>query len=192
MSKDNRGKMFPALVAVVACLLACSSYDREEFRMETGKKYYLKKWPDSVFIDTLDRYFTNEPIKQSQKKKAEISMSMNNKTMSLPGISTNTPPKKTQSTSTVPNKSEEGSQSFPEKFFEALDKLAENPGSKEFGKKHKARNGETLDAMLLRIYGSQVKKVPKYLSEDMLKKLNPSIDFTSLSEGDMVLLPVVK
>jgi hypothetical protein len=155
--------------------------------MEVGKKYALEKWPDSAFVDTLDRYFANEPVKQSAKKKAEITMNMDNKPMSLPGKNAKISEKKSTSAVVAPKKNE---QSFPERFFDALSELAQ--GNREFGKKHKAKGGESLDDLLLRVYGSQIKKVPKFLSEDMLKKLNPGADFSSLSDGEMVLLPDVK
>jgi hypothetical protein len=43
--------------------------------------------------------------------------------------------------------------------------------------------------LLLRVYGSEAKKVPKFVSESMIKQLNPGIDVSSFAEGDMVLLP---
>jgi hypothetical protein len=174
-------------VIALLFLVSCSGYDREEFRMEVGKKYALKKWPDSTYIDTLDRFFKNEPVKQSRKQKVEMTMDMN---MSLPGKKTEQPPKKTvQKPSAVKNTE---SESFPDQFFYALYNLSENPNSTEFGKKHRAKNGETLDDLLLRIYGARAKRVPKKLSESMLKGLNPGVDFSSLSEGEIVLLPNVK
>ncbi|MDR2731648.1 MAG: hypothetical protein LBB36_00340 [Fibromonadaceae bacterium] len=179
----------------MACLFACSGYDREEFRMEVGKKYDLKKWPDSAYVDTLDRFFKTEPVKQSAKQKAEITMNMSNNAVSLPKKNANTLEKNIQNArESISKKNEETkkTESFPDKFFNALYKLSENPNSTEFGKKHRAKNGETLDDLLLRVYGSQAKRVPKYISESMLKQLNPGTDFSSLSEGEMVLLPAVR
>jgi hypothetical protein len=176
-------------VIALLFLVSCSGYDREEFRMEVGKKYALKKWPDSVYIDTLDNFLKNEPVKKSQKQKVEMTMNMN-MNMSLPEKKTEQPPKKAiQKPSAVKNTE---SESFPDQFFYALYNLSENPNSTEFGKKHKAKGGETLDDLLLRIYGARAKRVPKKLSESMLKGLNPGVDFSSLSEGETVLLPNVK
>jgi hypothetical protein len=186
--------LFP-LPMLLACLFACSGYDREEFRMEVGKKYDLKKWPDSAYVDTLDRFFKTEPVKQSAKQKAEITMNMSNNAVSLPKKNANTLEKNIQNArESISKKNEETkkTESFPDKFFNALYKLSENPNSTEFGKKHRAKNGETLDDLLLRVYGSQAKRVPKYISESMLKQLNPGTDFSSLSEGEMVLLPAVR
>jgi len=154
--------------------------------MEVGKKYALEKWPDSAYIDTLDRFLKNEYVKQSTKQKVE--MSMNNNIMSLPKKPTQSKPK-TSMAKTIDTKTQS---SFPDRFFYALNKLSENPGNSEFGKKYKAKGGETLDELLVRIYGQQAKKVPKYVSESMLKQLNPGTDFSSMAEGEAVLLPVLK
>jgi len=172
-------------VIALLFLVSCSGYEREEFRMKVGKKYAMKKWPDSAYIDTLDRFFKNEPLKQSQKQKVEMTMNM-----SLPEKKTAPLPKTTQAQKPSVVKNTE-SESFPDLFFYALYNLSENPSSKEFGKKHRAKGGETLDDLLLRIYGAKAKRVPKNLSESMLKGLNPGVDFSSLSEGEMVLLPTV-
>ena len=172
-------------------LISCSGYDREEFRMEVGKKYALTKWTDSAYIDTLDRFFKYEPLKQSAKQKVEMTMS--NNIMSLPQKPAQSKPRtSTPNTASVPKTSEAKTQSFPDKFFYALGKLLENPGNNEFGKKHRAKGGETLDELLARVYGPQAKKVPKYVSESMLKQLNPGTDFSSMAEGEAVLLPVVR
>jgi len=173
------------VIIILIFLISCSGYDREEFRMEVGKKYALKKWPDSAYIDTLDRFFKHEYVKQSAKQKVE--MTMNNNIMSLPQKPTQSKPK----TSTAKT-NDTKTQSFPDRFFYALSKLSENPSSNEFGKKYKAKGGETLDELLVRIYGAQAKRVPKYISESMLKQLNPGTDFSSMSEGEAVLLPVLK
>jgi len=164
-------------------------YERENFRMEVGKKYELKKWPDQAYIDTLERFFAKEYVRE-QKKKAEISMNMGNNIMSLPK-------KEEKKTAKIPEKREQrmpeqSVESFPDKFFNALYNLSENPGSSEYGKKYKAKGGENLEELLLRIYGSQVKRVPKNLSEGMIKRLNPGVDVSSFSDGEMVLLPSVK
>jgi len=153
--------------------------------MEVGKKYALQKWPDSVYIDTLDRFFKHEYVKQSAKQKVEMTMS--NNIMRLPQKPAQSKPK--TSTAKI---NDTKTQSFPDSFFYALNKLSENPGSSEFGKKYKAKGGETLDELLVRIYGAQAKKVPKYVSESMLKQLNPGTDFSSMAEGEAVLLPVLK
>jgi len=179
------------LVLIFALLISCSGYDREEFRMEVGKKYALTKWPDSAYIDTLDRFLKYEPLKQSAKQKVEMTMS--NNIMSLPQKPTQSKPRtSTPNTASTPKTSETKTQSFPDKFFYSLSKLLENPSSSEFGKKHRAKGGETLDELLLRIYGPQAKKVPKYVSESMLRQLNPGTDFSSMAEGEAVLLPVVR
>jgi len=185
------------ILALIFALLfiSCSGYDREEFRMEVGKKYALTKWPDSTYIDTLDRFFKYEPLKQSAKQKVEMTMNMNN-IMSLPQKPTQSKPRtstpNTSNTANTPKTSEAKTQSFPDKFFYSLSKLLENPGSSEFGKKHRAKGGETLDELLVRVYGPQAKKVPKYVSESMLKQLNPGTDFSSMAEGETVLLPVIR
>jgi len=181
------------IFAFLFMFISCSDYDREEFRMEVGKKYALTKWPDSAYIDTLDRFFKREPLKQSAKQKVEMTMNMNNNIMSLPQKPTQSKPRTTTpNTASTPKTSEAKTQSFPDKFFYALNKLSENPGSSEFGKKYKAKGGETLDELLVRVYGSQAKKVPKYVSESMLKQLNPGTNFSSMAEGETVLLPVVR
>ena len=84
------------------------------------------------------------------------------------------------------------SESFPDKFFYSLSKLSENSNNREFGRKHKARGGETLDDLLLRVYGPQARRIPKSITENIIRSLNPGADFSSLAEGEMVLLPVVK
>ena len=179
------------LAFIFALLISCSGYDREEFRMEVGKKYALTKWPDSTYIDTLDRFFKYEPLKQSAKQKVEMTMS--NNIMSLPQKPAQSKPRtSTPNIASTPKTSEAKTQSFPDKFFHSLSKLLENPNNSEFGKKHRARGGETLDELLTRVYGPQAKKVPKYVSESMLKQLNPGTNFSSMAEGDAVLLPVVK
>jgi hypothetical protein len=175
------------LIAIQA--ISCSGYDREEFRMEVGKKYALKKWPDSIYIDTLDRFFKYEPVKQFAKQKVE--MTMNNNIMSLPQKPAQSK-SKTNVAKPETKASETKTQSFPDRFFHALSKLADNPSSNEFGKKYKAKGGETLDELLVRIYGQQAKKIPKYLSESMLKQLNPGTDFSSMAEGEAILLPVLR
>jgi len=174
-------------------LAACSDYDRENFRMEVGKKYALKRWPDSAYIDTLDKFFKNEPIKQSQKQKAEITMSTNNNVMDMLKGKVNIP-KKNIAQKSVPERStpKETKEPFPDKFVNVLNKLLENPNNRELGKKYNVKSGETLDGLLLRVYGQQAKKLPKYTSELMLKQLNPGVDFSALSEGQTVLLPIVK
>jgi len=173
------------LILIAALLLSCSGYERENFRMEIDKKYALTKWPDSAYIDTLDRFFAKEPIKLQQKQKPEITMNMNSNVMSLPKKSELSklpkPPQKVQKT--------DNTESFADRFFYALYKLSENPDSGEFGKKYKAKSGENLDDLLLRIYGTGAKRIPKHLSENMIKRLNPGIDITSFAEGEMVLLP---
>jgi len=179
------------LAFIFALLISCSGYDREEFRMEVGKKYALTKWPDSTYIDTLDRFFKYEPVKYSAKQKVE--MTMNNNIMSLPQKPAQSKPRtSTPNTASTPKTSEAKTQSFPDKFFYSLSKLLENPSNSEFGKKHRAKGGETLDELLVRVYGSQAKKVPKYVSESMLRQLNPGTDFSSMAEGETVLLPVVR
>jgi len=183
--------MYILALIFAALLISCSGYDREEFRMEVGKKYALTKWPDSAYIDTLDRFFKREPLKQSAKQKVEMTMS--NNIMSLPQKPTQSKPRtSTPNTASTPKTSEAKTQSFPDKFFYSLSKLLENPNNSEFGKKHRAKGGETLDELLLRVYGSQAKKVPKYVSESMLKQLNPGTNFSSMAEGEAILLPVVR
>jgi hypothetical protein len=165
--------------------------------MEVGKKYALKRWPDSAYIDTLDKFFKTEPIKQSQKQKAEITMSMNNNAMDMLIKKANaiekSIPKKNVSEKGVSEKSvlKETQEPFPDKFVNALNKLLENPNSRELGKKYNVKSGETLDGLLVRVYGQQAKRLPKYTSELMVKQLNPSLDFSALSEGQTVLLPIV-
>ncbi|MDR2595372.1 MAG: hypothetical protein LBC87_11440 [Fibromonadaceae bacterium] len=179
------------LALIFALLISCSGYDREEFRMEVGKKYALTKWPDSTYIDTLDRFFKYEPLKQSAKQKVEMTMS--NNIMSLPQKPTQSKPRiSTPNTASPPKTSEAKTQSFPDKFFYSLSKLLENPNNSEFGKKHRAKGGETLDELLVRVYGQQAKKIPKYVSESMLRQLNSGTDFSSMAEGEAVLLPVVR
>lgn len=173
-------------------LISCSGYERENFRMEVGKKYALEKWPDSVYIDTLDRFFKRELVRQSAKQKVEMTMNMGNNAMSLPQKPAQSKPRTSEAKTNETKASEAKTQSFPDRFFYALSKLSENPGSNEFGKKYRAKNGETLDELLVRVYGPQSRKIPKYVSESMLKQLNPGTDFSSLAEGETVLLPVVK
>ncbi len=180
------------LIIIVALLLiSCSGYERENFRMAVDEKYALKRWPDSAYIDTLDRFFAKELVRQSQKQKAEITMDMSSNFMNLPKKGVDIPEKKSQKPSAVKN-APEPAESFPDRFFYALYKLSENPNSNEFGKKYRAKEGETLDGLLLRVYGAKAKRVPKSLSENMLKGLNPGVDFSSLPEGEMVLLPEVR
>jgi len=185
-------KEFVLVFIAALFLTSCSGYERENFRMEIDKKYALKKWPDKAYIDTLDRFLAKEPIKQQQKQKAEITMSMDNKAMSLPKKSEL--PQRVQKSGAGVKKNEDGkdTQSFPERFFYALYKLSENPDNGEFGKKYRAKGGESLEDLLLRIYGTGAKRVPKHVSESMIKKLNPGADITSFAEGEMVLLPNVK
>jgi len=158
--------------------------------MEVGKRYDLKKWPDSAYIDTLDKFFKNEPIKQPQKQKAEITMSMNNiniPTKKINAYEKNAPEKN------IPERKipKEPQESFPDRFVNALNRLLENPNSRELGKKYNVKDGETLDGLLFRVYGQQAKRLPKYTSELMMKQLNPGVDFSALSEGQTVLLPIV-
>jgi hypothetical protein len=174
-----------AVIAMLS-LAACSDYDRENFRMEVGKRYDLKKWPDSAYIDTLDKFFKNEPIKQAQKQKAEITMSMDNKAI-MPTQKAPPPEKNVTEKKVL----KETAEPFPDRFVNALNKLLENPGNRELGKKYNVKSGETLDGLLLRVYGQQAKRLPKYASEMMVKQLNPGVDFSALSEGQMVLLPIV-
>jgi len=171
---------------------SCSGYERENFRMEVGKRYELKKWPDQAYIDTLERFFAKEYVRE-QKQKAEISMDMSNNVVSLPKKEE----KKERKTEKAPEKRtqrmpEQSVESFPDKFFHALYNLSENPGSSEYGRKYKAKGGENLEELLLRIYGAQAKRVPKNLSEGMIKRLNPGVDVSSFAEGEMVLLPSIK
>jgi len=175
------------LTITTLLLISCSGYDRENFRMEVGKKYELKKWPDSAYIDTLDKYFKNEPLKQSQKQKAEITMNTNNNFFNIPKKKINVPQKN------IPEKKapKETTEPFPDKFVNAMNKLLENPSNRELGKKYNVKAGETLNGLLLRVYGQQAQKLPKFTSELMVKQLNPGIDFSSLSEGQTVLLPLV-
>jgi len=168
-------------------LISCSDYERENFRMEAGKKYELKKWPDSAYIDTLDKFFENEYVKPARKQKAEITMT--------PRLQQETK-KSATSKSQPPNikqaqPKQETSKPFAESFFYALNKLSENPNNKEFGRRYKAKGGESLDDLLLKVYGSEAKKIPKFVSESMIKQLNPGIDVSSFAEGDMILLPSV-
>lgn len=175
------------LIIATIFLMSCSDYDRENFRMEVGKKYDLKKWPDSAYIDTLDKFFKNEPIKQSQKQKAEITMNTNNNFLNIPKKKINAP-QKNATEKKVPKETQEP---FPDKFVNALNNLLENPNSRELGKKYNVKAGETLDDLLFRVYGQQAKRLPKYTSELMVKQLNPSVNFSALSEGQTVLLPLV-
>jgi len=191
LKKYSQFLILNSQLALIAALFlaSCSGYERENFRMEVGREYALKKWPDSAYVDTLERFFAKEYVRE-QKQKAEISMDMSNNIMSLPKKEE----KKTERASEkraqrVPEQSIE---SFPDRFFYALYKLSENPGSSEYGKKYKAKGGENLDGLLLRIYGAQVKRVPQKLSENMIKRLNPGVDVSSFEEGEMVLLPSVK
>ncbi|MCL2283326.1 MAG: hypothetical protein FWC26_08425 [Fibromonadales bacterium] len=178
------------LVLLAALFLtSCTGYERENFRMEVGKEYALKRWPDSAYIDTLERFFAKEYVKE-RKQKAEITMNMGNNVMSLPKKDEKKPGKAAEKKSQ--SKPAESIGSFPDRFFHALYTLSENPGNAEHGRKYKAKGGENLDDLLLRIYGAQVKRVPKNLSENMIKRLNPGVDVSSFAEGEMVLLPNVK
>ena len=184
--------MAKLLLIAALLLVSCSGYDREEFRMEMGKEYPLKKWPDSAYIDTLDKFFKHELVKQSAKQKAEITMNANfDSKIEMPKNKKETKDPKEPSQGR-PRVNEPKAESFPDKFFYALSRLSENPGSNEFGKKYRAKSGETLEELLVRVYGQQAKKIPKYVSESMLRQLNLGIDFSSLSEGEAVLLPNVK
>jgi len=176
-----------SIIIAALFLASCYDYDRENFRMEVGKRYDLKKWPDSAYIDTLDKFFKNEPIKQSQKQQSEITMSMNNNFINIPTKKASTPEKNVTEKKVL----KEIQEPFPDRFVNALNKLLENPNSRELGKKYNVKSGETLDGLLLRVYGQQAKRLPKYTSELMVKQLNLGVDFSALSEGQMVLLPII-
>ncbi|MDR3002328.1 MAG: hypothetical protein LBU89_13835 [Fibromonadaceae bacterium] len=177
------------LILVVTLLLtSCSDYERENFRMMVGEKYALKRWPDSAHIDTLDRFFANEPVRHPERQKAEITMNMSGK-IKRSEKSADVPAKKSQRPS-APRAEEKSTESFSERFFYALHKLSENPNNRKYGKKYSAKSGESLNDLLIRIYGSQAREIPRYVSESMLRPLNSSLDLSSLAEGDMVLLPV--
>ncbi|MCL2100462.1 MAG: hypothetical protein FWH22_01970 [Fibromonadales bacterium] len=180
-----------SLLLIVALLLtSCSDYEREGFRMKAGEKYALKKWPDSAYIDTLDRFFANESVRYHERQKAEITMSMRSD-VKRHGKAADVPAKKSQRQA-APRASEENqsTESFSERFFLALHKLSENPNNREYGRKYNARAGESLDDLLLRIYGAQSRRIPKHVSESMIRQLNPGLDIASFAEGDMVLLPL--
>ncbi|MDR2579493.1 MAG: hypothetical protein LBC85_00675 [Fibromonadaceae bacterium] len=186
---------FQLILIAAFLLVSCSGYDREEFRMEVGKRYDLKRWPDSAYIDTLDLFFAQEPVRQRRKQKVDITMSMGNNTVSLPRkaaapLAPSTPSKRIESPARSVQRP--AASSFPDQFIYALNRLLENPNNREFGRKYQAKGGETIDDLLLRIYGSQARRVPKFVSESMIKQLNPRADFTSLSEGELVTLPVVR
>jgi hypothetical protein len=188
----ERSAIILLILGIVVLAISCSGYDRENFRMEVGKKYALKQWPDSAYIDTLDKFFEQEPIRQSQKQKVEMTMNMGS--MVLPKKETKHEKKsKFDAPQNAVQKNEEKKDdSFPEQFFAALYNLSVNPDSYVYGKKYRANGGETLETLLLRVYGARVKRVPKNLSENMLKKINPSADFSSLADGEMVILPLLR
>ncbi|GHV11705.1 hypothetical protein AGMMS49938_02880 [Fibrobacterales bacterium] len=166
--------------------------------MEVGKKYALKEFPDSLFLDTLDKFFNAEPLRQQQKQKVEMTMNNDfeipkslrpsesrNSSPSHSNMGTNNDDKKSE---TKQKKQTENEISFLENFIETLGKLAEEPNGSN-GKIVKAKEGESLTNLLTRTYGAQAAKIPKFLVENQLKTLNPQVNFSALTEGENILLP---
>jgi hypothetical protein len=191
---DSAGNLFlhsPLAFILVLIFTSCTSYEREEFRMEVDKKYALKKFPDSLYLDTLDNFFKKEPIKKTTEQKAEITMQADFSSKIEKPKEKEDNAIQNQKQYTVKNP-EKKSIPFADGFLHSLLKLSENPDSKEYGKTYKAKSGENIDELLLRIYGTKANKVPKNLTKSMLKTLNPNSDFNSFNEGEIILLPVVK
>jgi hypothetical protein len=186
-------------------LTSCGGDNRSEFRMEVGKKYPLQEWPSQAFIDTLDLYVKAEPVKKRGSQAAitmelgpggrveTVDLENSDETKLNPKIKKmfdsvmGRLPQET-SASETPKKAVI-QRSFADRFVVALGAAAANPRQ---GMQVAARQGETLEALLVRTYGAQARTLPQFLVHSQIERLNPSVDFQNLRNGEMVILPRVK
>lgn len=178
-----------ALFVSFAFLVACGDYEREQFRMESGKRYPLKTWPDSILVSRMDSVFKSEPLlRPDSENKPEVTISPTQR-FQLPLASSSS-----QATSKSPSgvsetKKQATAEVFAQKFLSGLDRLRSDLDNPQLGQKYTVRSGESLSALLVRVYGAPASQMPMMMVQSFLGTVNPGLNLSTLREGDSIRLP---
>ncbi len=174
---------------VPSFLLSCSGYDREQFRLQQGKRYVLKQMPDSAFVAHLDSLFRNEPLKQPEsEEKPEIAIGQGS--WQGPALKNSKPsPAPEKPEAVQPSPAPSNGEMFAERFMDALALLQADPNNARLGQRVTAKSGESLMDLMVRVYGSRARQMPSLMVQSQLRGINPGLDLSSLHEGDALLLP---
>jgi len=186
-------KLFMSSFMVPALFLGCGNYERESFRVETGKSYELTVWPDSLFIASLDSLFRSEPLKQPETtQRPEVSIDPTAGFRSVASGNNKVQAQSVSSPAALPGPPPSTGEMFAEKFMNALSALQSDPANPKLKQTVEVREGENLVALLVRVYGASARQMPTLMVESSLRSINTDVDLAHLKVGDTVRLPRIQ
>lgn len=167
-------------------LIAACSNDAQTPTLSTNKPYFLKEWPDSAYIKNIDSIIAAEPVKQQlQEKKTNIVLNASTPTLRLPTQKKPDPKPVEKTQTTKPQKK----QSFAESFANAISKWQSDPNNTSLYTTIQAKEGEDVIQILVRIYGKEAKKLPRFYTLSVLQSLNPGVSLEAPNAGDKIRIP---
>ena len=181
------------------CILAsCSQDPQESFKMETGKPYALKEWPDSAYLASMDSLVAAEPLKvpDTSTHKAELTISPSS-LISTKHLHAQEKPEQSSviehamqgsANEAVAKGAAKHQEDFSERFQKAMEKLQADPSNASLYREVTAQNGDDLYALLKRTYGSEAEHLPAFVVKSQLESINGS-GSTSLKPGQSLKVP---
>ena len=155
-------------VSILTSVLFSSSGDRSTFRLEKGKTYTLKSWPDSAYIANLDSMAAAEPLKAPEKNAPEISISpINYPTMSPQKNPAGQKPVDGAVAKPTPEKEQ-----LAERFQAAVEKLLAEPSNVALYREITVEPGEDWPTFLKRAYGPNATQLPIFVVKSQLQSIN--------------------
>lgn len=197
-----------SLVVLLPVLMGCSGeVDYQQYRtdLKTGDRVYLYAMPDSAYLLEIERRLALEPQPvAANPKRSDVAISI------TPGERFVAPQQRDSESfkrsvesalatalaetaaKPAPSKSRPSAQPFVPQFVAALEQLLANPSAPALREMVSAREGESLQKLLVRHYGSDASLLPLSVVGYQLKLVNPGVDFEALQEGERLLLPKLR
>lgn len=167
-------------------LSACSSEERTPV-LALNSKIFLKEWPDSAYVQSIDSIIAAEPIKkQANEKKTNIIL---NASPTNSAVSQTKPSKPIQQEASKPKSKAIQSESFMDRFANSISKWQSDPNNSALYKTISAKENEDVIELLARIYGKEAKKLPRFYTMSVLQSLNPGISMDKPGAGAQVRIP---
>jgi len=167
-------------------LSACSSEERTPV-LALNSKIFLKEWPDSAYVQSIDSIIAAEPIKkQANEKKTNIIL---NASPTNSAVSQTKPSKPIQQEASKPKSKAIQSESFMDRFANSISKWQSDPNNSALYKTISAKENEDVIELLARVYGKEAKKLPRFYTMSVLQSLNPGISMDKPGAGAQVRIP---
>lgn len=174
---------------MVPFFFACEGQDEIEF-LEVGKRYPLVDFPDSAYVASLDSILAAEPVKKKDSVKTNIVLnSFTPPKLSLPQEASQKSDQKSKKSEG--KKVKTGEKPFVERFGEAVSRWQSDPSNKALYVSVEVREGEDALSVLQRLYGNEVRKLPRFYTLSVLQSLNPGISVEHPAEGGVIKLPKI-